>query len=230
VIHRHRLFRVFLISVSALLLCSANIGALAHSDASYFTDINGWYRPAIEYNVSLGIFHGISEDTFLPDQPMTQAMLVTVLGRIAENYGKIIEDVQRSDRWYAKYATWATIEEIIPYQELPFSQNGVITREVFAAYLCNFMDYLEIKLVEFRENGGLYHYTWNDPSYSVPLMDFPPKEEIPTLWTETAIFSVMLNNVMLGYADNTFRPHKPITRAEACQVFLRTGQNFLFVT
>ena len=73
-INSHKLLRsAFLAVIFARLLYFANVGALAQSDASYFADISGWYRSAIEYSLALGIFKGTSEDTFRPNQPMTQA-------------------------------------------------------------------------------------------------------------------------------------------------------------
>jgi len=47
-------------------------GASANTSAIYFSDTEGWYREAIEFNVTLGIFQGTGRQIFSPNAPMTQ--------------------------------------------------------------------------------------------------------------------------------------------------------------
>ena len=71
----------FLLAITLVL--GTAIPALA-ADASLFTDIDGhWAKPYIEQVVADGLMNGISETTFSPNTPMTRAMFVTVLGRLA---------------------------------------------------------------------------------------------------------------------------------------------------
>ncbi len=53
--------------------------------AAGFTDVasRAWYHNAVDYVLSEGIFNGVSEHSFAPNQTMNRAMLVTTLYRMA---------------------------------------------------------------------------------------------------------------------------------------------------
>ena len=210
-------------------------GALAQSSVIGFQDIDGWYRPAIEYSAMLGLIMETSEDKFQPNTPITQATLVTSLGRFAEKYGKVIEDVSESDYWYLKYALWAERTQIIPEQELPFFPDDFVTREAFAVYLCSFLDYLEVKPVAYptgeADDGSIWIAEgWSKPPYAPPLYgpDTDPLE-VPSDWAQLPIMSLAAHNVIRGYPDGTIKPHALMTRAEICQVLMNVGQNYVFI-
>lgn len=80
-IHRSAAF------VLSLLLCAglcAPISAQAASVSS-FTDVKSgrWYYDSVSYVVSNGLYNGMSSTQFGPNETMTRAMFVTVLGRMA---------------------------------------------------------------------------------------------------------------------------------------------------
>ena len=73
-----------------------------------FTDVEkgAWYEPGITYVVAKGLFQGVAEGVFAPQDNMTRAMLVTVLARLDG------QDTTGGDTWYAKGAAWAVAEGV----------------------------------------------------------------------------------------------------------------------
>lgn len=72
-----------------LLAVSLAAGCLAVSaqavSVSDFTDVSSgdWFYDAVSYSVSKGLFLGVSETSFAPNDYMTRGMFITVLGRYA---------------------------------------------------------------------------------------------------------------------------------------------------
>lgn len=112
-----------------------------------FTDVpeSEWCREAVEYAYSHGLFAGTSETTFSPDDPMTRAMLVTVLYRLAgepsmenENWGYPFADVD-AESWYGTAVYWARLNGVTSGTSAEtFSPSGTITRAQVAAMLMRF--------------------------------------------------------------------------------------------
>ena len=57
-----------------------------HAATHPFTDVKSrdWYSDYVTYVWQNGIFYGVSDTMFAPKDPLTRAMFVTVLGRLAE--------------------------------------------------------------------------------------------------------------------------------------------------
>lgn len=72
-----------LLAVSIALGCMA-VSAQAVS-VSDFTDVSSgdWFYDAVSFSVSEGLFLGVSNTSFAPDDYMTRGMFITVLGRFA---------------------------------------------------------------------------------------------------------------------------------------------------
>ena len=76
-----RKFTVFLLTLIMLVPSTSASAATVEG----YTDISpdDWYYNAIQYVTELGLFSGTSETTFSPNETMTRAMAMTVLGRFA---------------------------------------------------------------------------------------------------------------------------------------------------
>ncbi len=71
----------------AIMLCVGSCFGLSAQAASVgnFSDVSAgkWYYDSVSYVVSNGLYQGMSATSFAPNETMTRAMFVTVLGRMA---------------------------------------------------------------------------------------------------------------------------------------------------
>ena len=100
-----------------------------------FDDVeNGkWFYDYVDYAWSTGLMNGVSERSFMPNAPMSRAMLVTVLYRLAgePNYGKKSEYTDIEDgKWYSDAVHWASGLDIVSgYGDWLFGTEDDVTRE-----------------------------------------------------------------------------------------------------
>lgn len=112
-----------------------------------FTDVkeSDWFYEAVKFAVENGLFKGTTETTFSPGQPMTRAMLVTVLHRLegspAVTGANNFTDVKNGE-WYTNAVIWANANDIVSgYGNGLFGTNDPITREQMAAILYRYAGY-----------------------------------------------------------------------------------------
>jgi hypothetical protein len=84
-----------------------------------------WGAEAVRYVAEHNIFKGTSDTTFSPEIPMTRAMFITVLARLAG------QDTEGGSTWYEKGLNWAVSANISDGTNL----DGNITREQLATML-----------------------------------------------------------------------------------------------
>lgn len=90
------------------------------ADAAPFLDVkhSDWYYDPVNYVYSKKLFSGMSEHTFGPGEPMTRAMLTTVLYQLAgapagEMAGAEVSFSDVTDSaWYAPYVKWAVSQGV----------------------------------------------------------------------------------------------------------------------
>lgn len=96
-------------------------------NAQPFDDLEGehWAKDSVDFVSARELFRGTAERTFAPEEPMTRAMLLTVLARV--------EDVEPADdeTWYGGALDWAVETGISDGSSL----NAAITREQLATML-----------------------------------------------------------------------------------------------
>ena len=73
-----------------------------------FSDVvkDSWYEDGVTYVVQKGLFNGVADRTFAPQQNMTRAMLVTVLARLDG------QSTEGGSTWYQKGADWAKVQGV----------------------------------------------------------------------------------------------------------------------
>ncbi len=115
--------------------------------AAPFLDVkqSDWYYAPVNYVYEKKLFSGMSEHTFGPKEPMTRAMLTTVLYQLAgAPAGEMASaDVSLSDvpasAWYAPYVKWAVSQEVTAGTgNGTFSPNMQVTREQVVVMLYSF--------------------------------------------------------------------------------------------
>lgn len=113
----------------------------AAGEAMPFTDVpeDAWYYEAVAALAREGLMNGVSETAFGPEQPVSRAMLVTVLHRAvdcpAARAGNPFRDVPEG-QWYTEAVLWAAETGTAQgYGGGLFGPGGLVTREQIAAVL-----------------------------------------------------------------------------------------------
>lgn len=128
-----------------------------------------WYEPSVRYTYESGLFSGVTQHTFEPDEKMTRAMFVVVLSRL---YGaKTDNNVQsefsdvKSGSWYTGAVVWASNAGITSgTSKTAFSPDEPITREQMCTMLIRYAAYANMPLVSdtsaepFADEGDVSSY------------------------------------------------------------------------
>ena len=191
---------------------------IANCPGAVFTDMPApanWAHDGIDYAVMHGLFAGTSETTFSPEQPMTRAMLVTVLYRLAGSPAVTQEnpfaDVPRTHYYYDP-VRWAAAEGIVNgTSQTAFSPNDNITRQQMAAIL--------------------YRYAAKigcDMSKTLPLDGFPD-HEIVSAYAVQPLGWAVANGIISGDKTETqilISPTGNATRAQVATILTRFMRGF----
>lgn len=209
---KHRLTAILLSLV--LFLLSPGIAVAENStDMSRFTDVipGQWYYAAIEFVVTNGYFKGVSETSFAPAQPMTRAMFVTALGRMAGVDPKAepqarFKDVE-SNSYYIGYVAWASKNGIV--QGLSndlFSPDAFVTREQVAVFLYRYAQYIgmDVSIGQTAVPHSSNNSTFNG-------------ENIISPWAMTAMSWASSRGILRG-TDKGLEPQTEATRAQVAQM------------
>ncbi len=106
-----------------------------------FKDVrpSDWFYAGVKFANENALFNGTEVDTFSPEQPMTRAMLVTVLWRLdgRTKPGKPLGFVDvPAKQYYAEPVAWAAENGIVNGTDAThFAPNDEVTREQIAAIL-----------------------------------------------------------------------------------------------
>lgn len=172
-----------------------------------FLDIpgNAWFFEAIDYVYQGRYFSGTSATTFSPGTPMTRAMFVTVLHRLAGipavGSGSEFSDIKDPSQYYYNAVRWANNNGIVSgYDDGTFRPDSYVTREQMAAIIYRYAAY----------KGG-------DTSVSGSAYDtFPDKEEVSD-YAVRALRWAVSREIIRG-SGGMLLPHNSATRAEVAQI------------
>lgn len=173
-----------------------------------FTDIRThWAREDIEYVVEHGYFNGVSSSRFAPDDKITRAMVVTVLGRLDDcetDSVSAFDDVSRS-AYYSPYVAWAEKYGIVNgVGDNLFDPDRAISRQEMAVIFGRYLDYCDEEL----------------PSSNAAVSSFRDKRKI-AYWAENDVDLMRRAGIINGRDDNTFDPEGTATRAEFAAILRR---------
>ncbi|MBQ6947577.1 MAG: S-layer homology domain-containing protein [Clostridia bacterium] len=125
-----------------------------------FKDVSkkDWFykNGAIDYVYNNGLFSGTAADTFGPEENMTRAMFVTVLGRlegckVSINKAVRFMDVKKN-QYYTGYVHWAADNGIVSgVSDADFGPDENITREQICAMLVRYCEYAKVTLEEVND-------------------------------------------------------------------------------
>ncbi|UOF91491.1 S-layer homology domain-containing protein [Fodinisporobacter ferrooxydans] len=166
-----------------------------------FSDVKGnWAQPYIDKLVSLGAISGYPDGTFKPDQNITRAEFAEVLVKalnLKPQNGKVFSDT--ANHWAKDAIATAAYYGIVNgYNSATFGPDNPITREQMAVMM---------------ENALKLQATNNPIIYK--------DQASISSWAVSSIETLVENNVVSGYPDNTFKPQANATRAEAATMIVR---------
>lgn len=206
----------------SMLLCACmvfnSVSTLAYATEQgtnqIFKDVspNNWFYNSVMQSANENIFSGINKDTFSPNDSMTRAMYVTIMGRIAQvdkNYSinNFSYTDLKADAYYVPYVMWAVEKGITQgIGNNKFNPDSKITREQMATFTVRFFDAYEIPY----------------PENTVTILPKDLDEVSP--WAQEAVLKLWSSGLFKGDEKGNFNPENNATRAEAAAFSLRINE------
>jgi len=196
-------------SVRADHTIAARFGRDCPSEACADLNTALWYHEGTDFVLSKRLFVGVSADRFGPDSPMTRAMAIVILHRLAgsppQSGGSGFSDVP-ADAWYAAAAAWGVKAGVIDgYGDGSFRPNIPVTREQFAALL-----------LRYAKNAGRNVAA----DQTSDLRAFTDAEDV-SVYALAAVKWACGVGLFAGDSRQRLRPAAVLTRAEAAVLFMR---------
>lgn len=189
-----------------------------------FTDIykTAWYKDAVTYAYSHGLFSGTTATTFEPQKAMTRAMFVTVLGRLHhETFGGDIigGDSKFSDvpagKYFSGATAWAADSGIVKgIGAGTFAPNDNVTRQQMAVMLYSYIGMI----------GGNTEIT---DEARAKLSAMPDAGSVAG-WALDAVAWAFGNGILSG-KDGRIAPAANATRAEVAQILYNYSKSTIAV-
>lgn len=178
------------------------------ASASQFADLTSgsWYYDGVRCALENGLMTGTSARTFAPDRPVTRAMLVTILWRLAgEPYGSVspFEDVLPGS-WYAQAVSWAYDKGIVTgVTATRFQPGAPVTREQLCAILCRYAA-----------------LTGKNTAASASLDAFTDRAQV-SAYAEASVRWALQAGLLTGVGDGRLAPRSGATRAQLAVLLQR---------
>ena len=179
-------------------------------------DIRGkWFEEAVGELYYRSYISGTSETTYSPNNNMTRADFITILGRLNRtdtyNYGSAYFTDVPFDAYYFKYVDWAYKNRVVSgIGNRMFGPKKNITRQEIAVILYNYSASL-----------GL------DISYDKNALDGYKGTENIASWAKVAVTWAVDKSIISGDSDKNINPTNNATRAEVAQMLYKFSTNIL---
>lgn len=164
-----------------------------------FSDIAGhWAEKQINGWIDKGLVKGYPGGSFKPDYSITRAEFITLVNKsfgITESAPVHFADVSSTDWFFKDVCKAMTAGYISGYEDGTLKPDNEISRQEVAVILSRL---LKLKTTE-NTNA---------------VSRFKDLESIPQ-WSNGPVNAVVANGYMAGYPDQTYKPERFITRAEA---------------
>ena len=190
-----------------------------NESAAPFLDVkrSDWFYAPVNYVYSSKLFSGMSEHTFGPGEPMTRAMLTTVLYQLAgapagEMAGADVTLTDVSDSaWYAPYVKWAVSQGVTAGTgDGTFSPDRQVTREQVVVMLHSFAK----------------NYLNQSVSAGADLSGYQDQSKVSD-WAREAMAWAVAEGVVTGSSDGgvlTLNPQYNANRAEVAAMLRSFGE------
>lgn len=203
--------RILSLALALCLALSLLPGTALAAGEHPFTDVpdTHWASDAVAYVYQHDLMDGTGEATFSPGSPLTRAMFVTILGRLAGAPENAAGDTGFTDvpagQWYTPYVAWAAQTGVADGTgNGTFSPSSPVTREQMATMITRYVDTADRTL----------------PESDTPAAPFSDAAAVAP-WARAGVERMRQTGLLAGYEDGTFRPQRTANRAEAATLFLR---------
>lgn len=167
-----------------------------------------WYTEAITYVYENNLMSGLTKTAFGPEDSLTRAMFVTILGRMegintAAYQGASFRDVP-ANQWFSAYVKWASQKGIVSgYSSDYFGANDKISREQMASIITRYLDMKGITL-----------------NYAKDRVDYFTDAASVSTWAKKGVEIMRRIGIIKGNTSGRFLPANAASRAEAATVFM----------
>ena len=179
---------------------------------SSFIDVakDAWYRAAVDFVAGRGLFSGIGENTFAPEETLSRGMFITALYRLEEPEIQTLDlpfaDVP-TGAWYEKAAIWGRLVGIASGDgDGAFRPDDAVTREELAVMLYRYGQLLNLST-----------------SGRDSLSAFTDSGDVSD-WARDAVAWAVDSGMINGDENGRLAPGATATRAEAAAML----QRFIF--
>ena len=185
-------------------------GAGTDLSAVPFKDIAGhWAEDEIVRAYHAGLVKGMEEDVFGPELPLTRAMFVTMLHRMAGEPAAERTETSFTDvpagKYYAEAVAWAVEAGVVEgMSRTTFAPNRKITREQMATMLYRYAEKVDgrdvsarAELGSFTDGGTVSH------------------------WAEDALAWAAAEKIVNGFPNGSLQPVANATRAQTAAILCR---------
>lgn len=179
-----------------------------------FTDVTetDWFYKDVLFAYENGLFRGVSDTAFAPNDIMSRAMFVTVLSRTETLLnGTMIQGNANSfldipeGQWYTDAVLWAAEKQITSgYGDGTFGKDDNVTREQACTFIVRYLTACGVDLSAYAENA----------------LTFTDAEAISS-WAKDSVALAQAMGIIKGRDDGRFDPAANMTRAECAAVFHR---------
>ena len=170
-------------------------------------DKDDWFYEDVKNAYENGLFSGVSDTSFAPNEAITRGMMVTVLYSV-ENKPATADKSKFADvapdAYYTKAVIWAENNGIVAgYSEVEFAPDNLISREEMAVIMNRYAEY----------KGA-------DTGVSGDLTRFADQAQISD-WAREDIAWAVGYGLLSGKENNLLDPQGNTTRAETAAILNR---------
>jgi hypothetical protein len=189
---------------------------LAPEADTFFYDVpeESWFYDYVRFVFENDLMEGFPNNLFEPNQPLSRAMVATVLWRMEGNptvaFDTVFSDV-RAGQWYSVAVTWASENDIVRgFGDGTFAPNQSISREQLAAMLWRYARHREAAL---------------DVPATFNMNPFADAANISE-WAIVYKTWVVYNEFITGRTATSLAPQATATRAEFAASLERMNDSF----
>lgn len=206
---------------SATIKVKAEGSNVEEPEKKEYVDVSkdSWYKENVDKATSEGMFNGVSDDKFAPEDNVTRGMFVTALARMdkadTKGYANLFDDV--SDKaYYSESIAWASVNGIVNgIGNGKFAPEALMTREEMAVMIRNYIN------VQYRD----VHLNTELANISA-IETFADNDKISS-WAKDAVYSLAEMGLLNGKGNGNFAPQDKVTRAEAATILVRLSEKMM---
>ncbi|WP_418790776.1 S-layer homology domain-containing protein [Phosphitispora sp. TUW77] len=159
---------------------------------------DNWAEKQISEWLSQGLVEGYEDGTFKPNNSITRAEFITMVNKsfgFTAGAANNFLDVSSTDWFAGEIAKAAAAGYVSGYPDGTIKPNNKISRQEAASIIARLLQ------LDLSDNLNI-------------VSEFKDGEDIQQ-WSKESVDAIAAKSIMVGYPDQTFRPAKDITRAEA---------------